>query len=95
MYYHFSVLRDVTTKIEREMSTFEIRDLSNVQPVVLNPFGEPLTDADIRYAFNKVDRNKDGRISLKEFSSTLAGLQIEIDKNKLRTLFEELDSDHK
>ena len=38
----------------------EIQELSDVQSVVLNPFGEPIIEADIMHAFQQVDKNEDG-----------------------------------
>jgi len=84
---------DKKSDLEADAISETIRELADTPPVVLNPFGEPLQDSDIKYAFDQVDGNGDGRITLKEFSQTLASLQIEIDSKKLKILFMELDSD--
>jgi len=78
-----------------------VSDLQSLQALnndddnqILNPFGEPLTDADIQYAFEKADENNDRRIQFKEFEKCVIGLGLEVTKKSLKELFQKLDADN-
>jgi len=58
---------------------------------ILNPFGEPLSDADIQYAFDKCDENQDKRIQLKEFKKAIAGMGLDMEENEIREFFDSVD----
>lgn len=80
-------------KIETE--TFEdiVQTLKEQTPrhKVLNPFGEPLTDADIQYAFEKCDENSDQRIQLKEFKKALIGMGLDLEASEVKKFFQSVD----
>jgi len=61
---------------------------------ILNPFGEPLSDADIQYAFEKCDENNDQRIQLKEFKKALAGMGLDLDADEIKKFFKSVDENH-
>lgn len=72
----------------------ELQEASADAVKLLNPFGEALTEADIKYAFDKCDENGDQRIQFKEFKKCVAGLGLHIKDVELKDYFKELDTDH-
>jgi len=71
-----------------------LQSVSKVQTKLLNPFGEPLTDADVQYVFEKCDINADKRISMKEFLAAMDTLHIDISADRLKKFFNHMDTAH-
>lgn len=91
------ILEHPNSEIEESASQMILEDLATQDaPTVeiLNPFGEPLSEADIQYAFDMCDENGDRRITYKEFEACCENLGIEMSEQNLKAYFKSMDADH-
>jgi len=83
---HKEIIEELTALEEKE-----------AKPSLLNPFGEPITDEDIMYAFEKWDENNDRKLSLKEFKKAIHGLGLfgykgtKMTDVQIKKLFKDID----
>jgi len=83
-------------EIEESASQMILEDLATQDAPkveILNPFGEPLSGADIQYAFDMCDENDDRRITYKEFKACAENLGIEMSEKNLKAYFTSMDKD--